>query len=95
MKSILNKIDFSDESDKSANSQRKEKMKHDYLLQFFEYDHLPADLQEIGRLFFELAQSLKRELPSNPERTVCFQKLLEAKYGAYRARLLKENEDFD
>lgn len=61
----------------------------DYLLQFFEYKHLPEHLQEISKPFGELANNIVNTLPSNPERTVALRKLLEAKDCAVRAKLFK------
>lgn len=63
--------------------------KHDYLLQFFAYEHLPQNLAEISMPFGLLAQELCQILPSNPERTMALRKLLEAKDCAVRARLFK------
>lgn len=59
------------------------------LLQFFAYEHLPLNLQEISKPFYEMAQQLNKILPVNPESTVAFRKLLEAKDCAVRARLFK------
>lgn len=61
----------------------------EYLLQFFQYGHLPAHLQEVSRPFGELAQEIVNKLPRNPERTVALRKLLEAKDCAVRALLFK------
>lgn len=61
----------------------------DYLLQFFEFEHLPPHLQEVSRPFGDLALNIVRTLPANPERTVALRKLLEAKDCAVRARLFK------
>jgi hypothetical protein len=60
-----------------------------YLLQFFEYKHLPTHLQEVSKPFGELAQTLFAILPANPEQTTALRKLLEAKDCAVRARLFK------
>lgn len=62
----------------------------DYLLQFFEFAHLPEHLQEISKPFCELAKQIVNDLPSNPERTVALRKLLEAKDCAVRAKLFKQ-----
>lgn len=62
---------------------------HDYLLQFFAYEHLPEHLQEISKPFSELASKIVAGTPSNPERTVALRKLLEAKDCAVRAVLFK------
>jgi hypothetical protein len=59
------------------------------LIQFFEYKHLPAHLQEISRPFCELAADISQSLPDNPEKTVALRKLLEAKDCAVRAVLFK------
>ena len=64
-------------------------MNHDYLLQFFVYEHLPEHLQAVSKPFCELAQQVVSTLPSNPERTVTLRKLLEAKDCAVRALLFK------
>jgi hypothetical protein len=59
------------------------------LLQFFEHDHLPEDLQKVSRPFSLLAVGIVATLPRNPERTVALRKLLEAKDCAVRARIYK------
>ena len=59
-----------------------------YLMQFFAYEHLPADLQIVSKPFGALAARLL-ELPDNPERTVALRKLLEAKDCAVRAMIFK------
>jgi hypothetical protein len=59
----------------------------EFLLQFFEYAHLPESLQEISKQFFELAHQLILLLPRNQERTVALRKLLESKDCAVRARI--------
>jgi len=60
----------------------------EYLMQFFEYAHLPEKLQAVSKPFCDLAQSLLA-LPRNPERTTALRKLLEAKDCAVRAHLFK------
>ena len=74
------------------------------MLQFFEYEHLPLNLQMVSRPFYELAHAIVNgdnnaesgtvtiggPLPSNPERTVALRKLLEAKDCAIRAMLFKD-----
>lgn len=64
-------------------------MNHDYLLQFFAYEHLPEHLQNVSRPFGQMAQQIVDTLPSNPERTAALRKLLEAKDCAVRALLFK------
>jgi len=63
--------------------------KNHYLLQYFEYKHLPEDLQNISKLFYDLAEDLIEKLPSNPETTVFLRKLLESKDCAVRASIFK------
>ncbi len=78
-------------------------MSHDYLLQFFEYEHLPHPLWMISKPFHDLAHAIVKgdnvpesgtvtigsPIPSNPERTMALRKLLEAKDCAVRAYLFK------
>lgn len=59
------------------------------LLQFFEYEHLPAHLQAFSKPFHTLAYDLCATLPRNPERTTALRKLLEAKDCAVRAKIFK------
>lgn len=59
------------------------------MLQFFAFGHLPQHLQAVSEPFCELAYKVCRELPRNPERSVCLRRLLEAKDCAVRALLYK------
>ena len=61
----------------------------DYMMQFFGYEHLKPELQEISKPFHEMARKLMTVLPENPERTVALRKLIEAKDCAVRAYLFK------
>ncbi len=61
----------------------------EYLLQFFEFEHLPDHLKEVSKPFSFLANSLTEWLPKNPERTTALRKLLEAKDCAVRAKIFK------
>lgn len=65
-------------------------MLKDPMLQFFAYDHLPMNLQEISKNFYFMAHQIVDTLPRNPERTVTLRKLLESKDCAVRAALYKE-----
>lgn len=62
----------------------------DRMEQFFSYEHLPEELQNISSPFYRLATTIIDTLPQNPERTVALRKLLEAKDCAVRASLYKE-----
>jgi len=64
-------------------------MEKEFLLQFFEYSHLPEKLQIVSSPFCVLAKSIVNDLPRNPERTVALRKLLEAKDCAVRAFIAK------
>lgn len=62
-------------------------MEQEFLIQFFEFSHLPEHLQEVSRPFGEMANRIVETLPRNPERTTALRKLLEAKDCAVRALL--------
>ena len=62
------------------------------MLQFFKYEHLPPQLQEISMPFCVLAHRVVMILPRNPERTAALRKLLEAKDCAVRSLLWKDVE---
>lgn len=59
------------------------------LLQFFEYGHLPKDLQEVSRRFQEIAKYMVWNLPPNEERKTALRKLLETKDCAVRTLIFK------
>lgn len=61
-------------------------MSREHVAQFFAYAHLPPHLQEISRLFADVAAEILK-LPPNPERTKALDRLLEAKDAAIRARI--------
>ena len=54
---------------------------------FFAFEHLPAHLRVVSQPFGELAATMIKTLPRNPERTVMLRKLLEAKDCAVRSLL--------
>lgn len=58
-----------------------------HLMKYFEYSHLPENLQKISKPFSELAEKIEKELPDGPEKTVALRKLLESKDCAVRAGL--------
>jgi len=53
----------------------------------FNYDHLPAHLQEISKPVHDLADQMIAKLGDDPELTTGLRKLLEAKDCFVRARL--------
>lgn len=57
------------------------------LLRWFEYDHLPAHLQQISRPVSDLATSMVDQLPDGPELSTGLRKLLEAKDCLVRAAI--------
>jgi ferritin-like protein len=59
------------------------------VLQFFAYDHLPPELAQISKHFYELAHHLHDYLPHNSQSYMMLQKLLEAKDCAVRAALFQ------
>lgn len=67
--------------------------KSHYLMQFFNYEHLPDHLQEVSKPFGQLAESVidlrDRVTGDNPEITTCLRKLLEAKDCAVRSLIYK------
>ena len=71
---------------------RRDFLMKDRMMQFFQYKHLPENLQAASIPFCNLAERLVNEYPMNPERTVALRKLLEAKDAAVRTLLYKESE---
>jgi hypothetical protein len=69
----------------------KQPLEADPMLQWFEYEHLPAHLQAASAPFCTLAHGIVQNLPRNPERTVALRKLLEAKDAGVRALLYKNH----
>lgn len=57
------------------------------IMQYFTYEHLPAPLQEISKPFCILAETIEKQLPSSPEKSVALRKILEGKDAAVRAGL--------
>ena len=65
--------------------------KVDRMLQFFQYKHLPANLQVSSKPFCELAERIVNDYPMNPERTVCLRKLLEARMQEFVLYFIRKN----
>lgn len=57
------------------------------IMKYFEWDHLPAKLQDVSRSVGELAKFMDDGLPEGPEKSAGLRKLLEAKDCFVRARL--------
>ena len=56
-------------------------------IKYFEYDHLPANLQSVSKPIGDLARWMEAELPDGPEKSAGMRKLLEAKDCFVRAAL--------
>jgi hypothetical protein len=55
------------------------------MLKWFEFEHLPPELQAVSLGFGRLAGDICDKLQPGPERTAALRKLLEAKDAAVRA----------
>lgn len=57
-------------------------------MKWFEYAHLPEDLQVVSKKFHDMAWAIVEMIPAaSAERTVALRKLLESKDAAVRARI--------
>lgn len=57
------------------------------MMKHFSFEHLPAHLQPVSKIFATAAQQVVDLVPPGPERTVSLRKLLEAKDCGVRASL--------
>ena len=57
------------------------------IMKYFEFAHLPGNLQRVSRPFCELARHIEETIPPSAERSVALRKLLEAKDAGVRAAL--------
>lgn len=57
-------------------------------IQFFEYGHLPAQLQAISKPIYDLAHLMEDTLPDGAEKSAGMRKLLEAKDCFVRANIV-------
>lgn len=57
------------------------------IMKFFEYQHLPENLQKISKPIGDLAKQMDEVLPSSAEKSAGLRKLLEAKDCLVRANL--------
>ena len=61
-------------------------------IQFFSYEHLPENLQDVSKPVGELAKLMEEILPDGPEKSAGMRKLLEAKDCFVRSKLEKKNK---
>lgn len=57
------------------------------IMQYFNYKHLPKELQEVSKPFSELAWAMNARLVNNDEKIFCLRQLLLAKDAAVRSAL--------
>ncbi|EML2487240.1 hypothetical protein KUM06_23105 [Escherichia coli] len=57
------------------------------IMKYFEYQHLPAHLQEVSKPIGDLAKQMDELLPDGAEKSAGLRKLLEAKDCLVRAKL--------
>ena len=57
------------------------------IMKYFDFKHLPENLQEISLPFYNIAHTLNKELPDNAEKAAGLRKLLEAKDCMVRAAI--------
>lgn len=49
------------------------------IMKYFEYSHLPENLQSVSKPICELAKEMDKILPNGPEKSAGLRKLLECK----------------
>jgi hypothetical protein len=57
------------------------------IMKYFEFAHLPENLQHVSEPICELAEHMDESLPDCPEKSAGLRKLLEAKDCFVRAKL--------
>jgi hypothetical protein len=57
------------------------------ILRYFEFEHLPRELQAVSHNFWTLAHWVENHVPNGPEKSAGLRKLLEAKDCIVRAAL--------
>lgn len=62
-------------------------------IKFFEYDHLPIQLQKVSKPVYDLAHLMEDMLPDGPEKSAGMRKLLEAKDCFVCANIVFKKED--
>lgn len=60
-------------------------------IQYFEYAHLPDQLQRVSKPVCNLAQLMEAMLPDGPEKSAGMRKLLEAKDCFVRANMIAKD----
>lgn len=58
------------------------------ILKYFSFTHLPLHLQDMSKLFHDLAWHVAGSTAPSAERTVALRKLLEGKDAAVRAKMV-------
>ena len=61
-------------------------------IQYFSYEHLPLQLQEVSKPIYDLAHKMEETLPDGPEKSAGMRKLLEAKDCFVRANIVSKGE---
>lgn len=69
------------------NEPHQELIKMSEILKYFEYEHLPEELQSVSKACSILAKQVDHYLPQGPEKSAGLRKLLEAKDCFVRASL--------
>jgi len=62
-------------------------MYEERMLKWFEYGHLPSEMQDVSKPFSDLAEGICGNIQPGPERTTALRKLLESKDAAVRAKI--------
>lgn len=84
---IHNEIVWQDQGEGPFGERIEEFVMVNPIMKYFEYSHLPLDLQEISKAFAILAKGMNENLPDNDEKMAGLRKLLEAKDCFVRAKL--------
>ena len=61
-------------------------------IQYFDYAHLPIELQRVSKRIYDLAHEMEDMLPDGPEKSAGMRKLLEAKDCFVRANIVTKKE---
>ncbi len=70
------------------NQEENPEMLNNSIVQYFNYKHLPEELQETSKQFASLAEWMNENLPDGAEKSAGLRKLLEAKDCAVRAKIV-------